>query len=147
MRAEVGTVGVLAQAVRARNWSVAHITRGVAYAFWEEVTREAGKKGLNTSDLARITGLRRQTIDNLKTTTRPPQPRIINALADAVDIERDRAHILAGRLPPDVNETDTDVRGAIQQSLAYTEAQKQMLLEMMDALDAANAAQGHRTAS
>jgi hypothetical protein len=125
----------------------------VAYALWARVEQERASKGWSKTELAdeatRKAGsgqrIHRPTIDNLRTSTRAPQPRIVNALADALGIDRTEAHQLAGIGAPAPDET-ADVRAAIRKSRAYSDAQKQMLLEMVDALDAANAAQGRRPA-
>ncbi|HEX6681665.1 MAG TPA: helix-turn-helix transcriptional regulator [Candidatus Limnocylindrales bacterium] len=119
---------------------MAHISRGVAYPFWVRVEDERAAKGWNKAELAERVRLPRSTIDNLKTGSRAPQPRIVNALADALDIDRSEAHQLAGIVPTKADQS-ADVRRAIETSTAYTETQKQMLLETVDALDAINAAQ------
>lgn len=140
---------------RATNWYVAHISGGgVAYAFWLRVEQERADKGWSKTELAEAATRRagpgsrihRPTIDNLRTGTRAPQPRIVNALADALGIERHEAHQLAGIVDAPRGDS-ANVREAVEFSTAYTDAQKQMLLELVDALDAANAAQGRRTAS
>lgn len=140
---------------RATNWYVAHISgAGVAYAFWLRVEQERAEKGWSKTELAEAATRRatsgsrihRPTIDNLRTSTRAPQPRIVNAIADALGIERAEAHQLAGIVDPPRGGS-VSIREAIEQSGTMTDGQKQMLLDMVDALDAANAAKGRRSAS
>ena len=114
----------------------------MAYPFWARVEDERATKGWNKAELAERVGLPRSTIDNLKTGTRAPQPRIVNALADAVGLDRAQAHQLAGIVPAKADDS-ADVRRAIEASTAYTETQKRLLLETVDALDAINSAQRH----
>lgn len=111
--------------------------RGVAHDFWLLIERARVERGLTKLELSEAAGIPRPTIDNLRTSTRPPQPRIVHALADAVDVDRTEAAQLAGLLP----RTSTDgisVRDAILASPSYTAAQKDALLAMVDVLDEAN---------
>lgn len=76
----------------------------------------------------------RNTLDNLKTTTRAPQPRIVRAIADVLGIDWQLAQELAG-LVPRATSTEVDVRDAIERSAAYSDRQKGALLGLLDFLD------------
>lgn len=114
--------------------------RGVAYALWRRVEDERVAQAMSKSRLAEAAGLPRSTIDNLETSTRPPQPRIVHALADALGIPRGAAEELAGlrRAQRPGGATDSRVRAAIEASDTYDERQKEVLLNLIDVLDEAN---------
>lgn len=77
----------------------------------------------------------RSTIDNLRDSTRAPQPRIVRALADVLGIDWQEAQELAGLIPPATSPA-ADVRDAIERSEAYSDAEKSALLGLLDVLDA-----------
>lgn len=77
----------------------------------------------------------RSTIDNLRDSTRAPQPRIVRALADALGIDWQEAQELAGLIPPATSPA-VDVRDAIARSESYNEQEKSALLGLLDVLDA-----------
>jgi transcriptional regulator with XRE-family HTH domain len=110
-------------------------TPGVSYELWRAIKKRLAEKGMSQRALIAQTRIPATTLDRLKTQTRPPQARIVNVLADALDIDRDEAHRLAGLVPAD---EQTDVRSAVVASTAYTDQQKAMLLEVIDSLDKAN---------
>lgn len=114
--------------------------RGVAYDFWLRLEQARVHNQLTKADLHERSGIARTTIDNLRTSTRTPQARIVHALADAVGLDRDEANRLAGLIPPERTEADSTVRNAIATSTVYTPQQKEALLAMVDALDEANRA-------
>jgi transcriptional regulator with XRE-family HTH domain len=125
---------------------VMHISqRGVAYDFWLQVERARVAREWSKSELAERAGIPRKTIDNLEVSRRAPQVRIVNALADALEIDRDEAACLATLLPADAATVDPseDVRGAIRRSTAYTEEQRAMLLSMVDLIETANRTTRH----
>ncbi len=94
---------------------------------------------MNQTDLHEKSGIARSTVNNLRTSTRPPLLRIVNALADAVGLDRVEAAQLAGLLPAEPDASGISVRAAIAASPVYTQAQKDALLAMVDVLDQANA--------
>jgi transcriptional regulator with XRE-family HTH domain len=128
--------------MRATNSYVVHITHGVAYELWRRVQLKANELGLTGVQVAEHTGIRRGTIDALKTSTRAPQPRIVNALAEFIGIDRHEAAILAGRVPADTPDAEFDVRIAIERSTAYTREQREMLLQLVELIEQANGIKG-----
>lgn len=111
--------------------------QGVAYRFWLRLEQARYDQQMSKHQLHEKTGVARSTIDNLKTSARPPAARIVHALADAVGLDRTDAARLAGLLPARLD-PGVSVRDAIAASADYTPDQKQALLGMVDALDAAN---------
>ena len=109
---------------------------GVAHPFWLRLEQLRYERGLTKADLHERSGVARTTIDNLKTSTRPPQPRIVHALAEVVGMDRTEAARLAGLLP--AHTPDVSVRDAIAASAAYTQQQKEALIAFVDVLDTAN---------
>lgn len=75
----------------------------------------------------------RSTIDNLETSTRAPQPRIVRALAEVLGIPWREAQELAGLVAPLATD-EVDVREAIARS-RYTPQQKNALLAILDVFD------------
>lgn len=122
------------------------MAEGVAQAFWLRIERERIKAGWTKDRLSTETAghtgdgrpIPRSTIDNLRTSTRAPQPRIVHALADAVKLDRGEAEELAGLIPPTVRPGQMSVRQAIEASPLFSDAQKRALLETVDAMEAAN---------
>ncbi len=115
----------------------------MAYGFWLRLEQARYEQRLSKADLHERTGIARTTIDNLQTSTRPPQPRIVHALADALGIDRTEAARLAGLLPTQ-HDPAVDVRAAIAASTAYTPQQKEALLATVDVFDQANRTGGRR---
>lgn len=111
--------------------------QGVARPLWLRMEHERLRRRWSKSQLAQETGLPRSTLDRLETSSRPPQPRIVSTIAETLDIDAGEAFQLAGLVPPQADE-GSDVREAIRGSLAYTDEQKALLLQMVDVLDAAN---------
>lgn len=72
--------------------------RGIAYALYERVERERALRGWSATRLHTETGVSRSTIGKWATQTRPPLPATVNAVADALGIERAEALRLAGIL-------------------------------------------------
>lgn len=120
--------------------------RGVAYDFWARLEKERTALGWSKFELfERVRdhvgegpAPARSTIDNLRTSSRPPQARIVNAIADVLGIPRDEAHILANLTDPPRERGSDDVRAAIEASAVYTDAQRRMLLDLVDLIDQAN---------
>ncbi len=92
---------------------------------------------MTQAEIVERSGVPASTINRLRTSTRAPQPRVVHALADAVELDRDQAAQLAGLLPR-TGDATVSVRDAVLASPAYTRAQKDALLAMIDALDEAN---------
>ena len=96
---------------------------------------------MTDTELHKASGVARSTMDRLETGKRPPQARVIHALADAVHIDRNEALQLAGLKHDDESPDDVstaDVRRAVEASSAYTPEQRAMLLQMMDTFDQVN---------
>lgn len=122
---------------RATTTCVAPESGGVAFPLWRLVQERAAELGLNGVQLAERVGLRRATIDNLRTSSRSPQPRIVEALVSGLQLDRREAFQAAGRIPPDGVEGGDDLRDLIARS-QYTPAQREALLEALDAFDSFN---------
>lgn len=112
---------------------------GVAYAFWERIEREQYAQGLTQREVVKRSGIPASTINNLKDSTRPPQPRIVHAIADALGIDRDEAAQLAGRsqtpTPPadlddDYDEVDFEIEMIRASNLPRT-ARESMIQEAL----------------
>ncbi|GAA2516866.1 helix-turn-helix transcriptional regulator [Winogradskya humida] len=110
--------------------------RGVAYRLWLEVEKRRAAQQMSKVDLAKFTGLNRTTIDGLETSRRRPSSRVVHAYADLFGIPRDEAEELAGIVPP---QQDMDVRSAISESTVYTDAQKKILLSVIEEFEQASA--------
>ncbi|KIR64594.1 hypothetical protein TK50_02785 [Micromonospora haikouensis] len=126
-----------------------HVTqgpeRGVAYDFWWRVRHEQGARGWTDEELRARTGIARTTVDRLRGGRRPPTARVVNALADALDIDLTEAHRLAGRTPvPPAAPTDGEgtprvsAREAILRDPAYTDQQRRTMLDLLDIFEQAN---------
>ncbi|SCF26972.1 Helix-turn-helix domain-containing protein [Micromonospora carbonacea] len=126
-----------------------HVTqgpeRGVAYDFWWRVRTEQGARGWTDEELRARTGVARTTVDRLQAGRRPPTARVVNALAEALDIDLTEAHRLAGRTPaPPVACTDEDggsrvsAREAVRRDPAFTDQQRRTLLDLLDIFEQAN---------
>jgi hypothetical protein len=129
--------------------------KGVAYPLWLRVEQERIRLGLTKMELWQrmkaaapddAPAVSRGTIDNLRDSTRAPQPRIVHALADALGIDRDEAAQLAGLVPSALS-GNTSVRESIVASSVYTDAEKQVLLGLLDVLDAAKGQPGRSAES
>ncbi|GAA2069553.1 helix-turn-helix domain-containing protein [Polymorphospora rubra] len=114
--------------------------RGVAYNFWLRVKTEQATRGWNDVELQRQSGIPRGTTDRLKVGKRPPQPRIVNALADALGIDRDEALSLARITPPGTGPTAVSAREAIEQDPMFNEDQRETMLRLLDMIEQANQA-------
>lgn len=120
---------------------------GVAERFWLRIEQERIALGWTKDRLSIETkrytpdkkAIPRSTIDNLRSSTRVPQPRIVNALADAVALDRVEAAQLAGLLPPTVD-ARVSARQAVILDPTFTDRQRAALLEEIDAYTALNEA-------
>lgn len=110
------------------------LTPGVAYPLWKRVDDLRKERGWSKTELARRADLRHATIDNLQTSSRVPQPRIVHALADAVGLDRAEADRLASGLPDPGDDT---VRAQIMQSRRLRMPQKLLLIQVYEELAAA----------
>lgn len=123
------------------------MAEGVAQRFWLRVEQQRVELGWTKDRLSVETAahtadgkvIPRSTIDNLRTSSRAPQPRIVHALADVLGIDRKEAEVLAGLIPATRPDTQS-VRQAIETSTTFSLAQKRALLETIDAMEAANRA-------
>jgi transcriptional regulator with XRE-family HTH domain len=114
--------------------------RGVAYNFWLRVRTEQAERGWNDLELQSQSGIPRGTVDRLKKGKRPPQPRVVNALADALGIDRGEAHRLARLLPGSAQPGEVSVREAIMRDSTYTPKQRETMLQVVDLIEQANRA-------
>ncbi|MBM0274102.1 helix-turn-helix domain-containing protein [Micromonospora tarensis] len=108
--------------------------RGPAYNFWARVKSEQATRGWSDSELFRQSGVTRNTINGLKTRKRV-EAATVNAIADALDIPRDKAHVLAGLVPSDDEQPDTeaaDAREAILRDPIYNDEQRAAMLQLHD---------------
>src|SRR4051794_31731589 len=119
---------------------------GVAYSLWRRIEDKRLELSWTKTQLSEAAGLPRSTFNDLERTTRPPQPRIVHAYADAVGLDRVEAERLAGLRPIDNGAgAGVSVREAIQRSDTLTPDNKRTLLSVLDALEAANRAAGPGT--
>ncbi|MEU5965924.1 helix-turn-helix transcriptional regulator [Micromonospora parva] len=108
--------------------------RGPSYNFWARVKAEQATRGWTDSELFRQSGVTRNTIGGLKTRKRV-EAATVNALADALGIPREEAHKLAGLVPPDDEQPDTeaaDAREAILRDPIYNDEQRAAMLQLHD---------------
>lgn len=111
----------------------------VAYDFWLRIERERVNRQWTKDKLSKVSGVSRPTINNLQKMKRPPQARVVHALADALEIDREEAEVLAGVLPGErLPSGDAGVVAAIESSSAYSGDQKQLLLDLIGTIDRAN---------
>ena len=61
------------------------------------VIKEIALRGWSKTELSERSGVARTTIDNWSTNSRTPTKQAVNAVADALGIDRARAHILVNR--------------------------------------------------
>jgi transcriptional regulator with XRE-family HTH domain len=126
---------------RATTSAVADSGRGVAFDFWERINREMHAQEMTQTQLVERSHIPASTINNLRTSTRAPASRIVNALADALGIDREEAAVLAGRLPapPDEQASAREIflRG-IRRDPRLTDSDRQTLRDVYDALTARN---------
>lgn len=126
--------------------------RGVAYDFWLRVRSEQAARGWTDSELHARSGISRTTIDRLAKGKRPPQARVVNALAETLDIERDEAHQLAGLIPrrstePEPAQPRVSVREAIMQETAYDDRTRHLMLQLVELIENATGGGNGRKAS
>jgi len=112
--------------------------RGVAHALWLRVRAEQAARGWNDVELQRHSGIPRGTVDRLRRGKRPPQPRVVNALADVLGIDRGEAHRLAGLVPDRPAPGQVSVREAILADPTYTEEQRRTMLALVDLIEKTN---------
>jgi transcriptional regulator with XRE-family HTH domain len=118
---------------------VADSGRGVAFDFWQRINREMHAKEMTQKELVERSRIPASTINNLRTSTRAPASRIVNALADVLAIDREEAAVLAGRLPvpPDEQDSARDVfLRDIRRDPRLTDSDRQTLVDVYDALTA-----------
>lgn len=75
-----------------------------ALELYERVKQEIALRGWTWTRLCQETGLARSTFNLWKTQRQPPQPRPVNAVADALGINREEALRLAGILTEGIPE-------------------------------------------
>jgi transcriptional regulator with XRE-family HTH domain len=95
--------------------------RGIAYLLYQRVNRELALRGWTHVELQRKSGVARSTISNWATGQQPPTPARVNAVADALGIDRAEALRLAGIL------TDAPPPASVRAHLAdvYREIEQQ----------------------
>ncbi len=118
--------------------------RGVAWAFWRHVKDAQADVPLTDVELQKLSGVARTTIDRLETGQRPPQARVVHALADALHIDRNVALREAGLKRHEADEDDqkqndhAKLYEMVENASGYTRDQRQALLLMMKTFEAAN---------
>jgi transcriptional regulator with XRE-family HTH domain len=70
-----------------------------ALPLYRRITAELRAKGMTKTQLHQRSGVARSTIEDWKTQPRPPLPSTVNAIADALAIDRTEAQRLAGLIP------------------------------------------------
>jgi transcriptional regulator with XRE-family HTH domain len=119
---------------------VASGERGVAYAFWEHIQRRLYEQGLDQKWLVEHSRVSAMTLNRLRAQRNPPRTETIIAIADALNIDRDEAGRLAGRLPakPQVHDGADDPIAAVMGSPLFLDEQKASLVQAMRDMLAAN---------
>lgn len=107
------------------------LQRGVAWAFWARVEQMRTAASMPVTELARRSGVRRQTYMQLRQTTRRPRRDIVLQLAAAVGLDTDEALSLAALNPVD---SDT-VRRTIALADDLSPQQKKSLNALLDVYD------------
>lgn len=137
----------MSPSVRAdRHHPVANEVPGPAYEFWLRVERERVRRDWSQEELSRRTSVPPSTLNRLRVNS--PRTSTVNALADALGIDRIEAAQLAGLLRPPPERPDrtaarpASVRDAILADPLYTDEQRQALITMVDAIEAANRGRG-----
>jgi transcriptional regulator with XRE-family HTH domain len=137
----------MSRSVRAdRHHPVADGVGGPAYELWLRVERERVRRDWSQEELSRRTGIPPSTINRIR--TRGARTSTVNTLADVLGIDRIEAAQLAGLLPPPPERPDrtaarpASVRDAILADPLYTDEQRQALITMVDAIEAANRGRG-----
>jgi len=89
---------------------------GVAHALWERIEEERKSRGWSKDEFAERAGLSRVLIENLRTTARVPHPRIVQALAGALELDPTEIAMIAGirALPEDPEVVGSGVGQAIR---------------------------------
>jgi DNA-binding XRE family transcriptional regulator len=88
--------------------------------------------------MAEHIGLPRNTLNNLEDSPKPPLPRTVHTIADALRIDRIKAERLAGLRPTPAAEGDVSAREAVRRDPIYTEKQRETMLELMDIFEQTN---------
>lgn len=118
------------------------MTGGIAYPLWRRVEDIRVERGWTQVELARRAGLPRTTIDNLRRSTRKPQPHIIKALARVAGLDLELAGQLAEGRDPDATPAtepgDANVRAAIRQSTVYSPEVRELMLRLVDSVERAH---------
>lgn len=110
-----------------------------AYAFWAMCETVRQQKQISKLELCERAEISRTTYDKLPTRIRPLMIDTVHALADALGLDREEARRVAGLTPAKPRVTGSDeVRDAVLASTTFTDEQKDVLLRMMDVMDAAN---------
>jgi transcriptional regulator with XRE-family HTH domain len=93
--------------------------RGIAYPLFVRVERERALRGWSATRLHKETGVSRSTIGKWATQPQPPLASTVNAVADALGIERAEALRLAGILtdPPAAGAISDDELAGLERSL------------------------------
>lgn len=122
---------------------------GVALQFWLRIERERVARGWSSSRLSTETArwtptgrpIPRSTIDNLRVSTRAPQPYIVQALSNALGIDyEEEGAVLAGLLPAGGDAAQSDVPPAIKKLELLSDAQQKLVESVIDELLAASQA-------
>ena len=112
--------------------------RGVAYQLWAAVEDERLSRGWTKTRLAEHIGLPRNTLNNLQDSPKPPLPRTVHTIADALGLDRTEAETLAGLRPGPRADSDISARDAVRRDPVYTDAQRRTMLDLMDLFEQAN---------
>jgi transcriptional regulator with XRE-family HTH domain len=116
---------------------------GIGYQLWWAVEEERLNQGWTVDRMADHIGLPRNTISRLKTGKRPPAVSTVHTIADALQrlgskITRMDAERMAGLRPPLPAPGAGNVREALKTDTNFTDEQREMMLQLIDVLLAAN---------
>jgi transcriptional regulator with XRE-family HTH domain len=103
-------------------------TKKDTFAWVEWIIAEREKQGLTQSELARKSGLTRQTINDYESRRRPnPDSKVLVKLSVGLGYPADHLQRIVGILPPDTTTSD-EVKQIIEEIKGLTTEEQQELL-------------------
>lgn len=112
---------------------------GIAHAFHERIELERARLGLSKDALANKAGVGRGTLDLLPWRVEPPSAKTVKGIAEALGIPIGEAVELAGLVRTHSADASAEAREVISRIPGYSKQQRDALLTVIAAIDAANA--------
>ncbi len=107
-----------------------------AAGFFIRLEQERSKNGWDTKDLCRAAGVDASVYLSLADSTLPPTVEVVRRLSAAAGLSEFEGYVLTGYIPA-LPGYSSGVREAIAVSTFYTEAERAVLLQVIDMMDAA----------